>query len=445
MKEKNLKRDGFQSKWGFILACIGSAVGMGNIWRFPILVSQYDGMTFLIPYFIFVILIASTGVISEMALGRFTESGTVRAFGKCTELRYKNKKIGERLGIIPVVGSLALAIGYTCVMAWIFKYTFMAFSGDLKAMGNNMDLIGETFSKTASGANLWIVIAIIVSFFIMILGVSKGIEKSNKIMMPTLFILFVFLAIYISTMKDSSKGYEYIFTINKDLIKNPKVWIYAFGQAFFSLSVAGSGTIIYGSYLSKKEDLIASAKNVAIFDTIASLMAAFVIIPAMATTNTPLDTGGPGLMFIYLVNVLNSMPAGRYLGIIFYLCVLFAGISSIINLYESSVAYLQEKFNFSRKKSTLIIHIFGCIMAILIQKIVGEWMDIISIYVCPLGAGLAGIMFLWVGGKDFALKAVNQGAKKPVGNFYFLLSKYIYVGAALIALIAGAILGGIGW
>lgn len=445
MKEKNLKRDGFQSKWGFILACIGSAVGMGNIWRFPILVSQYDGMTFLIPYFIFVILIASTGVISEMALGRFTESGTVRAFGKCTELRYKNKKIGERLGIIPVVGSLALAIGYTCVMAWIFKYTFMAFSGDLKAMGNNMDLIGETFSKTASGANLWIVIAIIVSFFIMILGVSKGIEKSNKIMMPTLFILFVFLAIYISTMKGSSKGYEYIFTINKDLIKNPKVWIYAFGQAFFSLSVAGSGTIIYGSYLSKKEDLIASAKNVAIFDTIASLMASFVIIPAMATTNTPLDTGGPGLMFIYLVNVLNSMPAGRYLGIIFYLCVLFAGISSIINLYESSVAYLQEKFNFSRKKSTLVIHIFGCIMAILIQKIVGEWMDVISIYVCPLGAGLAGIMFLWVGGKDFALKAVNQGAKKPVGNFYFLLSKYIYVGAALIALIAGAILGGIGW
>ncbi len=222
------------------------------------------------------------------------------------------------------------------------------------------------------------------------------------------------------------------------------LWIFAFGQAFFSLSIAGNGTVIYGSYLSKKEDLIASAKNVAIFDTIASLMASFVIIPAMATTNTPLDTGGPGLMFIYLVNVLNSMPAGRYLGIIFYLCVLFAGISSIINLYESSVAYLQEKFNFSRKKSTLIIHIFGCIMAILIQKIVGEWMDVISIYVCPLGAGLAGIMFLWVGGKDFALKAVNQGAKKPVGNFYFLLSKYIYVGAALIALIAGAILGGIG-
>ncbi len=417
---------------------------MGNIWRFPILVSKYDGMTFLIPYFIFVILIASTGVISEMALGRFTESGTVRAFGKCTELRYKNKKIGESLGVIPVLGSLALAIGYTCVMAWIFKYTFMAFSGELKAMGNDMDLIGETFSKTASSSNFWIFIAILASFLIVIFGVSKGIERSNKIMMPSLFILFVFLAIYISTMQGAADGYKYIFTINKKLIKNPQVWLYAFGQAFFSLSVAGSGTIIYGSYLSKKEDLVESAKNVGIFDTIASLMAAFVIIPAMATTKTPLNTGGPGLMFIYLVNVLNSMPAGRILGMIFYLCVLFAGISSIINLYESSVAYLQEKFDFSRKKATLIIHIIGLISAILIQNIVGEWMDVISIYVCPLGAGLAGIMFLWIGGKEFALKAVNQGAKKPVGNFYFLLSKYVYVGATIIALIAGAILGGIG-
>lgn len=446
MENKISNRDSFKSKWGFILACIGSAVGMGNIWRFPILVSQYGGMTFLIPYFIFVILIATTGVITEMALGRSTESGTVRAFGKCTELKYGNKKIGEGLGVIPVAGSLALAIGYTCVMAWIFKYTFMAFSGELSAMGQDMDLTGKTFSETATamGANLWIVVAIAVSCVIMILGVSNGIEKSNKIMMPALFILFVGLAIYITTIPGSSDGYKYIFTIDNELIKNPKVWIYAFGQAFFSLSVAGSGTVIYGSYLSKKENLITSARNVAVFDTIAALMAAFVIIPAMATENTSLDTGGPGLMFIYLVNVLNGMPGGRIVSIIFYVCVLFAGVSSIINLYESSVAYLQEKFNFSRKKSTLIIHIFGCVIAILIQPIVSQWMDVISIYICPLGAALAAIMFLWVAGKDFAIKAVNEGAKKPIGYWYYPLSKYVYVGAAIIALIAGALLGGIG-
>ena len=163
-------RDGFTSKWGFILACIGSAVGMGNIWRFPILVSAYGGMTFLIPYFIFVILIGSTGIIEEMALGRSAAAGPVGAFGMCTELRTGNRKTGEAIGVIPILGSLALAIGYTCVMAWIFKYTFLSFSGGLYAMGQNMDTIGGTFGATASawGANLWVIVAIVVSFAIMI-------------------------------------------------------------------------------------------------------------------------------------------------------------------------------------------------------------------------------------------------------------------------------------
>lgn len=444
--DNNLNRDGFKSKWGFILACIGSAVGMGNIWRFPIMVSTYGGMTFLIPYFVFVILIGSTGVISEMALGRSAEAGTVGAFGKCTELRFGNRKIGETIGLIPVVGSLALAIGYTCVMGWIFKYTFLSLNGGLYAMGQDMDIIGEAFGKTAvaGGANLWIIIAIIASFAIMVLGVSNGIEKANEIMMPILFVLFAVLAVYIFTLPGSDNGYKYIFTANSEGLKDPKVWIFAFGQAFFSLSVAGSGTVIYGSYLPKDESIPFSAKNVAIFDTIAALMAAFVIIPAMAAANAPLDIGGPGLMFVYLVNVFNGMPFGRIVGIIFYICVLFAGVSSIINLYETPVAYLQEKFNFSRPIATSTIHIIGCIVAILIQAIVSGWMDFVSIYICPLGAALAGIMFLWVAGKDYALAAVNQGAKKPIGSWYYPLAKYVYVIAAIVALIAGARLGGIG-
>ncbi|ERT57243.1 NSS family neurotransmitter:Na+ symporter [Peptoniphilus koenoeneniae] len=440
------KRDGFQTKWGFILACIGSAVGMGNIWRFPILVSTYGGMTFLIPYFIFVVLIGSTGVITEMALGRSTQAGSVVAFGKCTELRTGNKTIGETIGLIPVLGSLALAIGYTCVMSWVFKYTFMSFTGDLAKMGQDMDVIGSTFGATATagGANLWIVVAIIVSFIIMVLGVSNGIEKANKIMMPVLFILFVGLGIYIFTLPGSSEGYKYIFTVDPEGIKNPKVWVFAFGQAFFSLSVAGSGTVIYGSYLSKKESIPSSARNVAVFDTIAALLAAFVIIPAMAAAKAPLDTGGPGLMFIFLVNVLNGMPAGRIVGIIFYVCVLFAGVSSIINLYETPVAYLQEKFNFSRPLATGAIHVIGCVIAILIQAIVSQWMDVISIYICPLGAALAAIMFLWVADKEFALNGVNEGTIKPIGGWYYPLAKYVYVLAAITALIAGAMLGGIG-
>ena len=186
------KRDGFRSRGGFIIACIGSAVGMGNIWRFPTLVSKWGGMTFLLPYFLFVILIGSTGVIGEFALGRAAGAGPVDAFGMCTEARWGKRRPGELVGYIPVLGSLALAIGYTCVMGWIFKYTFLAFDGGLSAMGQDMDGIVATFNATASawGANVWVVVAVAVSFVIMSFGIAGGIEKANKIMMPILFLLF---------------------------------------------------------------------------------------------------------------------------------------------------------------------------------------------------------------------------------------------------------------
>ena len=446
MENNEHKRDGFRSRSGFIIACIGSAVGMGNIWRFPMLVSTWGGLTFLIPYFIFVVLIASTGVIEEFALGRAGGAGPMGSFGKCTELRFGKRKIGERIGYIPILGSLALAIGYTCVMGWIFKYTFMSFSGDLLEMGQNMELIAGTFGATASawGANLWIVIAIAVSFAIMSFGIADGIEKANKLMMPILFALFIALGVYVFTLAGSSEGYKYILTINPEGLKEPKLWIYAFGQAFFSLSVAGNGSVIYGSYLSKNECIPSSARNVAVFDTLAALLAAFVIIPAMATGGAQLDSGGPGLMFIYLVNVINGMAGGRIVGMAFFVCVTFAGLTSIINLYEAPVAFLQEKFNLKRVPATAVIHLIGCSVALCIQAIVSQWMDVVSIYICPLGALLAAVMFFWIGGKKFALEAVNLGARKPIGKWFYPLGKYVYCASALLALIAGAALGGIG-
>lgn len=440
------KRDGFRSRSGFIIACIGSAVGMGNIWRFPMLVSTWGGLTFLLPYFLFVLLIGSTGVIEEFALGRAGGAGPMGSFGLCTELRYGKRKIGERIGYIPILGSLALAIGYTCVMGWIFKYSFMSFSGDLFGMGQDMDAIVGTFNATASawGANVWIVVAIIISFAIMSFGIAGGIEKANKFMMPILFVLFLALGIYIAILPGSADGYSYIFTINPKGLADPKLWIYAFGQAFFSLSVAGNGSVIYGSYLSKDECIPSSARNVAIFDTLAALLASFVIIPAMATGGAQLDSGGPGLMFIYLVNVINGMAGGRIVGIVFFICVLFAGLTSIINLYEAPVAFLQEKFKLKRVPATAVIHVIGCAIALCIQAIVSEWMDVVSIYICPLGALIAAIMFFWIGGKKFALESVNLGARKPIGKWFYPLGKYVYCASALVALIAGAALDGIG-
>ena len=289
-----------------------------------------------------------------------------------------------------------------------------------------------------------VVVAVAVSFVIMSFGIAGGIEKANKIMMPILFLLFVGLGIYVGTLPGASDGYRYIFTIKPAGLLDPYVWIYAFGQAFFSLSVAGNGSVIYGSYLSKSECIPSSARNVALFDTIAALLAAFVIIPAMAAGGAQLDAGGPGLMFIYLVHVMNGMAGGRIVAMVFFVCVAFAGVTSIINLYEAPVASLQERFGLKRVPATAVIHVIGLAVALCIQAIVSQWMDVVSIYICPLGALLAAVMFFWIGGKKLVLESVNLGARKPIGGWYYPLCKYVYCASVLVALVAGAALGGIG-
>lgn len=441
--EKN-KRDSFASRWGFVMACIGSAVGMGNIWLFPTRVSMYGGGAFLIPYFIFVVLIGATGVIGEMAFGRSTRSGPIDAFGYATETK-GNKKIGQTIGVIPALGSLALAIGYTVVMGWILKYMIGAFTGSTLGSDSVDGFVGA-FSAMASsfGNSLWQIIAVVLTFAILIFGVGAGIEKANKIMMPLFFFLFLGLGIYIAFQDGATDGFSYIFRIDMTALKNPKTWIYALGQAFFSLSVAGNGTLIYGSYLSEKEDIPKSAKNVAFFDTLAALLASFVIIPAMATAGAQLDQGGPGLMFIYLPNLFKNMPGGSVIAIIFFVAVFFAGITSLINLYETPIATVQERFNLGRVPASLIIAAIGLGISLFIQGIVSDWMDIVSIYICPLGAGLAGIMFFWVLGKKFVEKEVNKGRAKPIGKWFYPAAKYIFCGVCVLVLIAGAVLGGIG-
>ena len=451
-------RDGFKSKWGFILACIGSAVGMGNIWRFPIMVSRFGGLTFLIPYFIFVLLIGASGVMEEFALGRWAGAGPVGAFGKCTEERTGSKKSGEIIGALPIIGAMMLAIGYTVVLGWIFKYTWMSISGGLFAMGQDMGTIGGTFGATAPeagtigeaismmfangifgiGNGVWQIIGLIISLVIMAMGIAGGIEKANKIMMPVLFGLFVVLAIYIATLPGAGDGYKYIFTLSPAGLLNWEVWLFAFGQAFFSLSVAGNGSVIYGSYLSKSEDVPSSARNVAVFDTMAALLAMFVILPAMAVGGMEPSTSGPGLMFVYLPNVLNGMAGGRIIGMIFFIAVLFAGVSSIVNLYEAPVAFLQEKLNLGRIPAVVVIGAIGAVISVLIQPWTSQWMDLVSVYICPLGAVLAGVMFFWVLKKETALAAVNEGGKKPIGSWFYPLGKYGYCFLALVALIGGA-------
>lgn len=411
-------RESFNSQWGFILACIGSAVGMGNIWMFSTRVSLYGGGAFLIPYIIFVVLIGATGVIGEMSLGRAARSGPIDAFGMICEKKGK-RKLGEALGMIPVLGSLAMAIGYTVVMGWILKYAAGTFTGATLAPESVEDF-GGRFGSMASafGNNVWQVIA--------------------------LAVLFVILGIYVFFQPGAADGYHYIFRVDKTALMNPKTWIFALGQAFFSLSVAGNGTLIYGSYLSDEEDIPASAARVALFDTIAAMLAALVIIPAMATTGAQLNQGGPGLLFIYLPNLIKSMPGSTLIAMIFFVAVLFAGMTSLINLYEAPIATVQEKLHVGRKAACLIIAAIGVVVSLMIQGIVSGWMDVLSIYICPLGAGLAGIMFFWIAGKKYVEVQVNKGRKNKFTELYFPICKYIYVPVCILVLILGIALGGIG-
>ncbi|MFQ7099641.1 MAG: sodium-dependent transporter [Lachnospira eligens] len=440
------KRDSFNNKWGFILACIGSAVGMGNIWMFPTRVSMYGGGSYLIPYFIFVALIGFTGVIGEMSFGRATKSGPVDAFGYACETKNKNKrKLGEAIGFIPVLGALAMAIGYTVVMGWILKYMIGAFTGKTLAPADT-EGFAASFGSMASafGNNVWQIVALVIGIIILMFGVGRGIEKANKIMMPVFFILFAVLGIYVAFQPGAIEGYKYIFRVDPEAFADPKTWIFALGQAFFSLSVAGNGTLIYGSYLSDNEDIPAAAGRVALFDTIAALLAALVIIPAMATTGAQLNQGGPGLMFIFLPALFKSMPGGYIVAIIFFVAVFMAGLSSLINLYEAPIATIQEKLHLGRKASCTIIAAIALVVSICIQGIVSGWMDILSIYICPLGAGLAGIMFFWVCGKKYVETQVNTGRDKKFTDKFYPICKYIFCPVCFLVLILGIVLGGIG-
>lgn len=438
------KRESFNSRWGFILACIGSAVGMGNIWMFSTRVSLYGGGSFLIPYFIFVVLIGSTGVIGEMSYGRATRSGPIDAFGDACERKGK-RKLGEALGMIPVIGSLAMAIGYTVVMGWILKYAVGTFTGKTLAP-ENVEEFGAAFGGMASafGNNGWQIVALFLCMLILMFGVGGGIERANKILMPVFFVLFVILAIYVAFQPGAIEGYRYIFRIDPKAFADPTTWIFALGQAFFSLSVAGNGTLIYGSYLTDEEDIPASAGRVAFFDTVAAMLAALVIIPAMATTGAQLNQGGPGLLFIYLPNLIKTMPGGWLISILFFVAVLSAGMTSLINLYEAPIATVQEKAKIGRKPACMVIAVIGVIISLLIQGIVSDWMDVLSIYICPLGAGLAGIMFFWVCGEKYVEQQVNKGRETSFIRLYYPVCKYLYVPVCILVLVLGIALGGIG-
>lgn len=444
-KTNQKQREEFRTRLGFIVACIGSAVGMGNIWMFPYRTGKFGGAAFLIPYFIFVILLGFSGVIGEMAFGRSVKAGPLGAFSSAMEMRFgeKSRKWGKLIGMIPVIGSLGIAIGYSVVVGWFLKYLFAALTGQL----TKIEDMGSYFGSLAVsfGSIGWQMLGLGLTFLIMILGVTKGIEKMNKLMMPVFFIFFIILLVRVATLPGALDGYRYLLVPNWEQLGNIKTWVYALGQAFFSLSLAGSGTIVYGSYLKKDIDVVGCAKNVAFFDTCAALLAGMVVIPAVFAFQLDVASGPP-LMFITLPAVFQQMPLGGLFAIIFFVAVLFAAITSLMNLFETPIEALQQQFSLSRGWAVGIIAVISAAVGIFIESgdAVGAWMDAVSIYIIPLGALLAGIMFFWICPKGYARKQVELGASKPLGKWFEPVTKYVFVGITLIVYVLGIFFGGIG-
>lgn len=444
-KQKEKQRGEFGSRLGFIMACIGSAVGMGNIWMFPYRTGKFGGAAFLIPYFIFVVLLGFSGVIGEMAFGRGTKAGPQGAFADAMEMRFgkKGRLPGKIIGLIPVIASLGIAIGYSVVVGWFLKYLFSSLTGEL----TKVEDMGAYFGELAVnfGSIGWQMLGLGLTFLIMIFGVSKGIEKMNKIMMPVFFVFFIILMARVLTLPGAVEGYKYLFVPDWKQLGNIQTWVFALGQAFFSLSLAGSGTLVYGSYLKKDVDVVSCAKNVAFFDTCAALLAGIVVIPAVFAFGLDVASGPP-LMFITLPVVFQRMPLGGLFAVIFFIAVLFAAITSLMNLFETPIEALEKQFKMSRGAAVGCIALISAVIGIFIESgnAVGTWMDIVSIYMIPLGALLAAIMFFWVCPKGYARKQVEQGKEKPLGKWFEPVTKYVFVGITLVVYVLGIFFGGIG-
>ena len=272
----------FTSRTAFIIACIGSAVdyqASENI--FPYRVSQLGGAAFLIPYLFFVVLLGLTGVVGEMSFGRAMGCGPMGAFGKALELRGvpHATRIGKAIGIVPVLAALGIAIGYTVVLGWFLKYLFAAATGTLLAQPD----MGAYFGQITGdfGSIGWHAAALIITLAVMVLGISRGIERLNKIMMPLFFVLFCVLLVRVAMLPGALDGYAYLFMPRWEALANPQTWVLALGQAFFGLSLAGGGTLVYGSYLKKDVNVVSSARNVVVFSTLAAVLSAMVVVPAV--------------------------------------------------------------------------------------------------------------------------------------------------------------------
>ena len=357
MKKHHSNRSMFSGKLGFVLSAAGASVGLGNIWRFPYLAAKYGGGIFLLIYILLALTFGYTMIVAETSLGRMTRKSPVGAYASFTK-SHTLKAGGWINAIIPIL----IVPYYSVIGGWVIKYLFEYICGNGTKLAE--DGYFSMFISDGVSAEICFVIFALITLTIIFAGVRNGIERVSKFMMPILVVLSVIIAIYSVTRPGALKGIQYFLVPNLENFSWMTV-VSAMGQMFYSLSIAMGILITFGSYMKKDISIEGSTRNVEVFDTAIAIMAGLMIIPAVfAFSGGDPDTlqAGPALMFITIPKVFESMGFGHVVGILFFLLVLFAAVTSSIALTESAVSTFEDELGWSRERATALI---GLIMVAL--------------------------------------------------------------------------------
>ena len=352
MKERKNKRSTFSGKIGFVLAAAGASVGLGNIWRFPYLAAKYGGGIFLLVYIILALTFGYAMIMAETSLGRMTGKSPVGAYGAFGKGKWRS--LG---GWINAVIPILIVPYYSVIGGWVIKYLVEYLLGHGQRLA--ADGYFSTFISSGVSTEVCFVIFALFTLTIIFAGVRNGIERVSKVMMPILVVLSLIIAVYSVTRPGALAGVKYFLVPNVRDFSWMTV-VSAMGQVFYSLSIAMGILITFGSYMKKDVSIEGSTRNVEIFDTAIAIMAGLMIIPAVfAFSGGSADNlkAGPSLMFITIPKVFASMGMGTVVGILFFLLVLFAAVTSSIALTESAVSTFEDEFGWGRRKSTVIIGI----------------------------------------------------------------------------------------
>lgn len=350
-------RSEFSSKLGFVLAAAGSAVGLGNIWRFPYLAAKYGGGLFLLMYVFFVVTFGFAIMTAEIAIGRKTQLSPIGAY---TAL---NKKYGF-IGVIASLVAFLILPYYSVIGGWVIKYFVTFLTGGQASAAQDTFFTG--FIASPVEPVLWQILFVVATLAVVLKGVKDGIEKASKILMPVLILLSVIVAIYSVTLPGAMEGVKYFLIPDFSRFSIQSV-LAALGQMFYSLSLAMGIMITYGSYLRKDDDLEKSVKQIELFDSGIAILAGFMIIPAVFAFSGGDEAAlnaGPGLMFVTLPKVFNTMGMSTLVGSVFFLLVLFAALTSSISLMEAVVSTVCDQFKLERKRASILVAVTAIILGI---------------------------------------------------------------------------------